>query len=136
MSLQIDPELRARSEKASKPQGRVRSDGPLPLDYFVNSSSWHIGIFGKPRLAYPHRLQKVFKEYFTRMYRFQFLIHIFPITSYILLADVLPLQYKPRVLCLSLHKGCDNLLLAIDTRHQFLLTSQNRKASGYLLMTQ
>lgn len=77
MGLQVYPELRTGSEKESKPQSCVGSDGPLSLDYFVNPPSWNTDILGKPILAYSHWLQKILKEYFSRMYRFQFLIHVF-----------------------------------------------------------
>lgn len=77
MGLQVYPELRAGSEKESKSQSCVSSYGPLSLDYFVNPPSWNTDILGKPVLAYSHWLQKILKENFSRMYRFQFLIHAF-----------------------------------------------------------
>ncbi len=67
--LKTQPKTFRSPEKSGQPQCSIRRDRPFSLDDFVDPAAWHMNILGQAVLAYIHRFQKIFQEYFSRMNR-------------------------------------------------------------------
>ena len=66
-SLEVHPELRFHSEKASHPQGSVCRDASLPVDDLVDAARRDAHGLGQVILAHLHRLEEILKQDFARV---------------------------------------------------------------------
>lgn len=67
--LQIHPELGFHREKASRSQGRIRGDAPLPMGDFIDTARRHTDCPGQAILTHQHRFEEILKKDFSRMDR-------------------------------------------------------------------
>jgi hypothetical protein len=72
--LQSHPELNGCAEYFAEAKGGIRSNAALSQNNFIDTTGWNPNRMCEFGLAYFHRMQKLFKEYFTRMNIFK-LIH-------------------------------------------------------------
>jgi hypothetical protein len=56
--LKVKPEALRKAEIARKAECRVSCDRPFPVHYFVNATSRHIDVFGKPVLGHVQGFQE------------------------------------------------------------------------------
>jgi hypothetical protein len=60
--LKIQPEPLACAEEPGKPQGSIRGDIPLPMNYFVDAPCGDADALGQSVLADFHWAQELFQE--------------------------------------------------------------------------
>lgn len=74
-NLKIQPESLTHAKEPRQAKRGVSTDCPLPMNDLVDSASRHTNVLGKPILAEPHRIEKLFEEDLSWVYRWKLLGH-------------------------------------------------------------